>query len=186
MEREYPFMAGMGISITLIFFIRLRIADEEVDGGWWVWWRQKHWMCVWVATRGGKALDGRHEFADLSKFSKLMSLFRWRVAILLFMDFHVLVFERVLARRAGGINTSLSARDCSSFSSHPYSLLQFPKAATRTVDAFGLSLRSIQKKNPVIFRPCLLLLCLRSFKNVDWTLSYVFCLSVSVHSQNAH
>jgi hypothetical protein len=64
------------------------------------------------------------------------------------MDFHVLVFERVLARRAGGINTSLSARDCSSFSSHPYSLLQFPKAATRTVDAFGLSLRSIQKKPP--------------------------------------
>jgi hypothetical protein len=49
-------------------------------------------VCVWVATRGGKTLDGRHEFADLSKFSKLMSLFRWRVAILLFMDFHDLTF----------------------------------------------------------------------------------------------
>jgi hypothetical protein len=27
------------------------------------------------AMRGGKTLDGRHEFADLPKFSKLMSLF---------------------------------------------------------------------------------------------------------------
>jgi hypothetical protein len=46
MEREYPFMAGMGISITLIFFIRLRIVDEEVDGG--CCGGGKNTGCAWV------------------------------------------------------------------------------------------------------------------------------------------
>jgi hypothetical protein len=128
------------------------------------------------AMRGGKTLDGRHEFADLPKFSKLMSLFPVACCNIIIHGLLCWLFEQSLERYKYFVLRPRSLFLLHHTHSHAF-FQKIIHIGICCAARFGF-LKTFNENSDVSV-PSLP----SNFRKVDWIHLYVCYLSVSAHSQ---